>query len=514
MSYFESYRRSVASVLLLFFVLVGANTIGLYYVLENYTNLDHWMVIVVLSSWSLIVTIISSIVAARITTSLSKVVWQAIIHVSPNSNGPAPTLTSLHLGKKLAQQSIEQIYTLASNQTTTTRIGVNQPVVQISDIAQAMQIFISSLPMAQAVIDKQGIITHVNQAFYRYVANPAQSPIGKHFSSVLFFTFQTDDTFSEWLRQAEEQKVSDVKFWERVKSTTETDDLIQFDLAASYSKNNPYGFEIILAVFDKTVTYAAEDNNVSYIAMAVHELRTPLTVLRGYVEVIEDEITKDTSPEITSAIKKISASTQSLVGFVNNILNVSRIDSDALSLQPAETNWNETLTKIISEIQMRASLRGKTISLEATDNIPMVAADAVAVYEILNNLIENAIKYSGNSTSIIVRASTDQNGMIVTSVQDFGIGIPATVINNLFTKFYRSHRSKHVVGGNGLGLFIVRSLVNAQGGNVWVQSKEGEGSIFSFSLPAYSNLQTTNQESNGIQRHTHGWIKNHSMSRR
>ena len=99
-------------------------------------------------------------------------------------------------------------------------------------------------------------------------------------------------------------------------------------------------------------------------------------------------------------------------------------------------------------------------------------------------------------------------------MQDFGIGIPATAMPDLFQKFYRSHKSSVQVSGTGLGLYLCKSVISAHDGNIWVRSKEGEGSVFTFTIQAFDQLkheQTNGQD--GIMRGAHGWIKNHSLNR-
>lgn len=111
---------------------------------------------------------------------------------------------------------------------------------------------------------------------------------------------------------------------------------------------------------------------------------------------------------------------------------------------------------------------------------------------------------------------TNNDKTVETFVQDFGIGIPASVIGNLFEKFYRSHRSRQSVGGTGLGLFLCKTIVEAHGGNIKVESQEGSGSVFSFTLNSYVAVAGVAGASHNddIERGSHGWIKNHSLHRR
>ena len=179
--------------------------------------------------------------------------------------------------------------------------------------------------------------------------------------------------------------------------------------------------------------------------------------------------------------------------------------------------WENVLRSTLETLNLRAQVHGKQIVLQLQSNLPTVAIDRITISEVIINLIDNAIKYSNKSNRIIVRSYVGNNGMVETTVQDFGIGIPANIIGNLFEKFYRNHRSRAQVGGTGLGLYLSKSIVTAHGGQIWVQSKENEGSTFGFSLVPYTQLAAELKKSDNkedITRIAHGWIKNHSFYRR
>jgi signal transduction histidine kinase len=146
---------------------------------------------------------------------------------------------------------------------------------------------------------------------------------------------------------------------------------------------------------------------------------------------------------------------------------------------------------------------------------PAVGADHISISEVINNLIDNAIKYSGASKVINIETKVNQEGLVETTVQDFGVGIPSSIMPNLFTKFYRDHRNRAQIGGTGLGLYLSKAIVTAHGGTIWVRSKEGEGSTFGFTLLPYEKLAAVQKAGESdVTRSAHGWIKNHSLYRR
>jgi signal transduction histidine kinase len=261
--------------------------------------------------------------------------------------------------------------------------------------------------------------------------------------------------------------------------------------------------------------YRKDDQSLSFVALAVHELRTPLTMLRGYIEALEEELQGKLDQELTGYMHKLRLSADQLSSFVSNILNVVKIEENQLALHLTESNWEQVLRAGALNMLARAQVLGKTITFEIDPKLPTVAVDPMTISEVINNLLDNAIKYSADSQKIIVKSTLNKEGMVETTVQDFGVGIPESVLPNLFEKFYRNHRTRNQVGGTGLGLYLIKSIVDAHGGQVWVKSKVGEGSSFTFTLEPYARLADELKTSNTIiERHAHGWIKNHSMYRK
>ena len=375
---------------------------------------------------------------------------------------------------------------------------------------------LNTVPAAILTINKDGIINFVNKIICQYLELDSTEIIGKDINDVLNLSFTSEDTLKNWLSAIKDTKPTDIRSWENVKLNLANGNTERFDLGAYFCKDDPNEYEVTIILFEKTSIYSIQDQASNYVSMAVHELRTPLTMLRGYIELFEEEIGTNLSEEHRGFMHKMSATSQNLTSVVSNILNVSRIDENEFRLTLREANWEQTVKEIIDSIDLRAKVKNKTIITEIEPNLPTVGIDKISIYEVLVNLIDNAIKYSGASHEIKVTASLNKEGMVETSVTDHGPGMPANVVGGLFTKFYRSHRSKDNVGGTGLGLYIVKSIIDAHGGNVWVNSKEGKGSQFGFTVLPYANLEEEQRRSgdDGIVRQANGWIKNHSLYRR
>jgi signal transduction histidine kinase len=506
MDKFKKYTTTLTIYSFFWILLSNLLTIGIFLLLRIRIHLSLVLSLTATGAISCIVVLAIAKILIKASSETLYAVWLAVWHISPTGKSvPAPILNQINHGRELAKTLIQEIYANA--------IGGSAHQVTALPLSDNL---LELVPLPVIALNKEQKIILINKQAADYLGMTEPELLGASIYDTMHLSFQTKQTFDNWLADAQTNRITSSGSWDRVRmQLPDEKGLKQFDLIANYSKDEANGHETMLAIFDHTERYNLEDNSTSYVALAVHELRTPLTVLRGYIEVLEEELDGQLTPELKDFMRKMSASAQTLTAFVSNILNVARVDENALTLSLHEGSWNDLLPQICSDLELRARVRGKVIECNITPNLPTVAVDKVSIYEVLSNLIDNAIKYSGDSTKIVVRSELAKDGTVLTTIQDFGVGIPQGALKHLFTKFYRSHRSKGSVSGSGLGLYLVKAIVTAHGGQVWVQSKEGEGSVFGFSLQPYSSLaaQSKDGSNNGIEREAHGWIKNHSMYR-
>lgn len=450
-------------------------------------------------------------VAAHQVLRPAEMIQQALLHLSPNEHGvQAPDLAKLHYGRELLANLIGQIYQLASLANGETKREMAEQVSLKHEFVAA------NMPLPLIVLDANENVVFSNYAATVYLHKSVEELVGQSIYSVLDMSFPNENTFDAWLHKVKGNTATADAHWERVRLGLPDQSSVQFDLAAYYNQNNSYGYETMLLLFDHTDQYSQDDQAISFIALAVHELRTPLTLLRGYIETFQDEFAGKLDAELESFMHRMAASAEQLAAFVNNILDVARVEDNQLVLQLHEENWAEVVQGAVDNYTLRAKVRGIDLETHIASDLPTAAADRVSVYEIIGNLIDNAIKYSGNAKKIVISSQLTSDHLIETTVQDFGIGIPTSIIPNLFTKFYRSHRERTKIGGTGLGLYLCKALVSAHGGNIWVRSEEGKGSTFGFTILPYTQLADELKAGNNkdIVRSAHGWIKNHSLYRR
>jgi signal transduction histidine kinase len=220
-----------------------------------------------------------------------------------------------------------------------------------------------------------------------------------------------------------------------------------------------------------------------FVSLVSHQLRAPLTNIHGAVEHIEANCPV-MNATCTRMLAIMNQQVERLDLLVRDVLNMARIESDTLVLQPEPISVLPVVQQVVE--QTRARTAERPIRLPTKPGLPLVFADRDRVMEVLANLLDNADKYSPPGGEVIVDVWADQNEVAV-SVRDFGPGLPASDLDRVFEKFYRTDSSdSQPAYGYGLGLYICRRLVEAQGGRIWAENHPEGGAIFAFTLPVAS----------------------------
>ncbi len=220
-----------------------------------------------------------------------------------------------------------------------------------------------------------------------------------------------------------------------------------------------------------------------------HELRTPLTTVSLLAETLqrEAEVVGDAIPvKMRDRIAKIEIETGHLVQMVNELLDLSRIESGGTLQMSDDVDMSRLAADSAERLRLFGERQGVTLRFETPAGLPRVRGDAERLGQVVVNLVHNAVKFSPDGGEITIRTTADA-GRVVTSVEDHGIGIPRAARDRVFERFYKVDRARlraEAGGGTGLGLAIARHVVEQHGGRIWVESREGAGSTFAFALPA------------------------------
>jgi len=498
--FYERYRNDTLATVMLAQVFTASLAGAVAWILWQFAGLEPLSAF----TYSLVALIVLQLAAAPVLVGFAsrplKVVWQALLRITNNSaQTQPPNINTPQYEKNGLKALVQAMYDLsvATKQETT----ATAPATIFRSLADG-------LPVGVIALNDHAEVIYANAA--------APTHQDSQDKTIIELNFDTNDTLDGWLTNCQD-KLRDTKVWHWIANKLPGEDGRRiFDVVGHYRKRGEAGIETILVTIDRTTEYAPEEEDMDFIALAAHELRGPITVIRGYLELIGQEL-PSLNADQQQLIDRLQVSSERLSGYINNILNVSRYDRNHLKLHLQEERLIDVITALVPDLALRARTQNRKLTFHIPDDLPTVAADRSSLSEVISNLIDNAIKYSRDSGEVVVNAAVKDNFVEVT-VQDFGIGMPESVVGNLFTKFYRSHRSRQTVSGTGLGLYICKAIVESHGGSIWVRSVEGEGSTFGFTLPIYRTVaEKIGKDNNGNEKiieQREGWIKNHAMFRR
>ncbi len=233
-----------------------------------------------------------------------------------------------------------------------------------------------------------------------------------------------------------------------------------------------------------------ERMKTEFVSIVSHELRTPLTPMKGFVRTLLDDENEEwyTLEDRREFYTIIDSNVDRLSRLINDLLNVSRIEKTGV--EGIEMNWEDVDIRKSAEavLDIQKGMTDKhTFVIDFEPEAIIAETDPDKIQNILQNLVSNAIKYSpaGGEVRIIGRIEPETETLLI-GIRDQGMGIPETAQKKLFTKFYRvDNKSTRKVGGTGIGLFLVKNLVDAHKGHIWVESETGQGTTFWFRIPLH-----------------------------
>ncbi|MEO6110070.1 MAG: HAMP domain-containing sensor histidine kinase [Candidatus Saccharimonadales bacterium] len=516
--FWPSFRRSTAILIVVMqlLILLGIATV-LYFIGFYERNPLAFAGTLVAQT---ILGVITSAIIYKFVSRPIKDLLAAVVHVAgePTSSTP-PNPNDPRFKKSGFKNVLQTIYQLASNDSTapaTTPVIASTPSDGTAVIATPVTPAVTNSLIEKALNDTICgfvVMNHDRKITYSNKAAPIR--VDQENTSSLMLLFNGEDTLDVWLADCDKNAVHAEKTWSRVPNKLpDEEDRRFFDVIASYDKGAES--EVVLTLIDRTGLYSVGEEELDFIAFAAHELRGPITVIRGYLDVLEDELKDVLKDDQAELFRRLTVSANRLSGYINNILNTSRYDRRHLKMHLAEITVASVYDTIRDDMQMRASAQNRLLSVTIPDGLPTIAADNASLSEVFGNLIDNAIKYSNEGGAINVVASV-KGDTVEVAIEDHGIGMPGNVVSNLFQKFYRSHRSRETVAGTGIGLYISKAIVESHGGNISVRSEEGRGSTFIVSLPTFKSVADKLKEGNNsneqLIEQNSGWIKNHSMYR-
>lgn len=256
------------------------------------------------------------------------------------------------------------------------------------------------------------------------------------------------------------------------------------NLPSYYERENYIAFDSSGNFYITDGSYIVKLNSAKeFVSLAAHQLRTPITAIMWNLEIAEPELKGKVSKDIYESVLTSYQQADNMSNLVNQFLNVSRIDLGKFSVNPEPLDLASTLKEVLSEQEMVAKKKKQAFTVKVEKGIPIIPLDKVLIRIVLQNLISNAIKYTPEEGKVTITLKK-QNQNALFTVKDSGIGIPEAQQKNLFNKLFRAQNAvSSGQEGNGLGLYIVKSIVQLMKGTIEFTSAENKGTTFTVEIP-------------------------------
>jgi PAS domain S-box-containing protein len=336
------------------------------------------------------------------------------------------------------------------------------------------------------IFDRVGTIVGFNPASTEITQYPASEAIGKSFSTIVK-TSGPDVAGPNPLQRVLEEGVTIAKREQLLESRTggkvwtEISYSPIFDAAGHVTSG-------IAIIRNTTRDREVEEIKSDFISIVSHELRTPLTAIKGFLSMILKSDFGPLNEKQFHYLSRVYQSNQRMIDLVEDLMDATYIESGKINLTIAPVTLESVISEVVSELAGKGAANQILINVRRRQRLPLVLADETRLHQILLNLVDNAIKYSMPGTEVVIDVKVTEDEL-VTTVADHGVGISKNQLDMLFTKFGRIFNPLSVqAGGTGLGLYIVKNLVESHGGRIWVTTAEGKGSKFHFSLPIAKQL--------------------------
>ncbi len=419
------------------------------------TSTNHTLIIVL----SVVITVIFAIVATIWTTRRTmrplKEITQAMRHMTSRGIEDGVNL-------KVSGESAELFQALNKMSA-----GFNQAIATLSQERNKLAAVLSNMADGLLLVDHETRVRLANPVAERLFGFREEKALGQPFSQVI-----PNQEIEQLLRQC-------LKLGQQLIRELETDQNKRFLRIIATPLIRDESRSVLLIFQDLSEMRRFQTTRRDFVSNISHELRTPLASIKAAVETLQDGALQDTSVA-TDFLSRMEQEVDHLTQLVGELGELSGIESGR-QLEMTAVDLRALIEDTVARLRSLAERSSLSIITDVPSDLPKVRADANRIFQVLMNLVHNAIKFTPSEGQITVSALLKQDRVVV-SVSDTGIGIAPENQSRIFERFFKTDKSR-ASEGSGLGLAIAKHIIQAHNGEIWVKSEQGKGSTFSFSLP-------------------------------
>lgn len=415
--------------------------------------------------------------------------WIGVPLISSNRTIGCLALFSLNSSVEFTQADLELLSILSGQTSVAIEIALHNALL-FSDVRigrDRLAAVLNSVDEGIAFLEINGHMTLVNEGLAHIVGWPQSEFIGKPFSSyppeILAFFGYTKESAQGLLNRLSEEGSEDLaKFTFSLDSLPPEKYFERLVVPVPTQEDNLGGWLIILR--DVTEQNQLQKTRDLISETLVHDLRSPVSAVLGALDVVNDLITNNQSPELAQqSISIARRSAQRVLGMVESMLEIARLQSGKVELNPMPVHLHSLIAHSISEIAPLARQYKISLHNQVPPDLPNIFIDHNKINRVISNLLDNAIKFTPDQGTVTVTAGLFGENLVEVRVSDTGPGIPREYWEKIFERFNQVPEQRGRRRGSGLGLTFCKLAVEAHGGKIWVEANQPQGSVFIFTLP-------------------------------